>query len=272
MKVQVHGQKGQIAGHVGITESMVEFQTVVNLDFGFQADIARVQVAVAVPDSVIGDAAFKKGTVLIDKPSGVAQHRLVVRRRNQFSHKGPGLDEIFFGIFADYGNAAVLIHRPAGLGLSIEGRQYPHQVFDFLSPDLTGGQQPVHHPVLGHLPHQDGVFHHPPATVHRQPFILFGDPRHPQVEIMGQPPVELNLLPAEITPLGQGAEIQEIIADRLFDFVHQTAGQENVGDVRLQVGDVCGSVGIGFRTKQGLDNPVLIGIVAVRGGAVDHAD
>ena len=27
-------------------------------------------------------------------------------------------------------------------------------------------------------------------------------------------------------------------------------------------------VGIGFRAKQGLDNPVLIGIVAVRGGAV----
>ena len=89
---------------------------------------------------------------------------------------------------------------------------------------------------------------------------------------MGQPPVEPDLLPAEIAPLGQGAEVQEIIADRLFDFVHQTAGQENVGDVRLQVGDVRRAVRIGFRSKQGLDNPVLIGVVAVRGDDVVHAD
>ena len=89
---------------------------------------------------------------------------------------------------------------------------------------------------------------------------------------MGQPPVERDLLATEIAPLGQSTEVQEIIADRFFDFVHQTTGQENVGDVGLQVGDVCGSVGIGFRAKQGLDNPVLIGIVAVRGDDVVHAD
>ena len=68
VKIQVHGQKTQVGGHVAATEGFVEFDTVEDVDFIVgQTDVAHVQIAVAVADAVVGDPRFQQCDPVFDE-------------------------------------------------------------------------------------------------------------------------------------------------------------------------------------------------------------
>ncbi len=207
----------------------------------------------------LGDAAFEEAAIAIHELTRIAQHQIVVGRREQFACQGTEGHEVLFGISADDGQGPVMIYRPAGLRVLIKGHQDPHQSFNFFAPDVAGSQQAVHHPLLGHLPHDHRVFDHPTGTIQAQLAVFFGDPGHPPIEAPGQPPVELDFLPAEIPAPFQRAEVQEIVADRFFNLVDQGTSQEHVGDVGLEMSDPIRMMGVGFRLEKRVDDGILFG-------------
>jgi hypothetical protein len=54
----------------------------------------------------------------------------------------------------------------------------------------------------------------------------------------------LHLSPTVVAAPGESAEVEETEVDRLLDLVNVVAGEEHVGDVRLDELDVAGGVGI----------------------------
>ena len=56
MEVQVHGQKIDIRRHIAISEPVVKFNAIENMDVIGQTDILHVQIAVTIPDAALPDA------------------------------------------------------------------------------------------------------------------------------------------------------------------------------------------------------------------------
>jgi len=69
-------------------------------------------------------------------------------------------------------------------------------------------------------------------------------PGGPEIEVGGEPAVELHLPPAPVGPLAEGGVVEKAEIDGLLDLVDQLAGEKYGGDVGLGVLDTAGAVGI----------------------------
>ena len=69
MIVKIHGQKGNVAGHVAVAETLVELDAVKDIYMVRQADVCRIQVAVTVADAA-GCNPCSKEFVLLQKCCG----------------------------------------------------------------------------------------------------------------------------------------------------------------------------------------------------------
>ena len=68
MKIKIHGQKGYVRSHVRITESFIKLNTIEDKDLPGQADVCRIEVAMAIP--------YPIGLYPAIKSSAIGQHLL----------------------------------------------------------------------------------------------------------------------------------------------------------------------------------------------------
>ena len=61
MEIEIHGQKGDVRGHVVVSHSFIEFDAVQNLDaLGSEINVLGAQVAVALPNASFLESFFEK--------------------------------------------------------------------------------------------------------------------------------------------------------------------------------------------------------------------
>src|SRR5688572_2120590 len=81
--------------------------------------------------------------------------------------------------------------------------------------------------------HADRILHCGSRAPDLQLPALARDRKHVDVEVGGKPPIEPQLLLAQLTPSGERRSIEKVVPYRLLDLVGEAAGQHHPGDVGL---------------------------------------
>jgi hypothetical protein len=119
--------------------------------------------------------------------------------------------------------------------------------------ELAACQHPLEQAALIELAHAQRVLDRLTLTLHRGMRRRTGDRDHVLIQLGREPPVQPQLLAAEEVPLGKGREVEEAERERLLELVRMPTGQQNVGDVRLDVFDVGDRMRITARVQQRVD-------------------
>jgi hypothetical protein len=59
MEIEIHGQESDITGHVAVTKTLIEFDTIEDIRLVRETDIGRVQIAMAITDKSSGNAVLE---------------------------------------------------------------------------------------------------------------------------------------------------------------------------------------------------------------------
>ena len=103
MKVQVHGQKIDIRGHITIAEAVIKFNAIKDMDVIGQADVLHVQIAVAVPDAAFPDALEKQGPVPGEERPGKVANLLEQFPGKHLPRQGFGPGKVLLMVVGDDG-------------------------------------------------------------------------------------------------------------------------------------------------------------------------
>jgi hypothetical protein len=60
MEIEIHGQESDITGHIAVTKPLIEFYTIEDIHLVREADIGRVQIAMAITDTSSGNAVLEQ--------------------------------------------------------------------------------------------------------------------------------------------------------------------------------------------------------------------
>ncbi len=120
------------------------------------------------------------------------------------------------------------VGRGAAIGPGVEGGDQPGQAPQLGVEVGTRGHERRESPVVGHAPHHDQVIAH--AAVRPD------DVGHAQVDVGGQPPVELHLPGADIRPRLTATEVEESEIDWLLELERPVPDEHDDRGVRLRHG------------------------------------
>src|SRR5687767_10116 len=81
--------------------------------------------------------------------------------------------------------------------------------------------------------HADRVLHCGSRAPDLQLPALAREGKHVDIELGGKPPIEAQLLLAQLTPPGERRSIEKVVPYRLLDLVGEAAGEYHPGDVGL---------------------------------------
>ena len=246
--VEVHREEGDLGGDVAETEPLVEFDAVEDGDPVLDADVLQMEVAVAVPDPMFGDAPPEKGFLPFQKIPVVGADEFVAAAGDRDPDVGCRLSEVLLVVQADRLHAAEGVDPPSRLGPAVEIGEFGGDGIDDGGITLPLGQEPTEHPLHGEFLHPDGVLDNPPVPVECEPASgLFGYGLDAEVGLRGQPPVQAELLFTVEFPFFQGREVEKAEIDGLLHLVHFVSGDEDEGDMGLDDINLCRLMGVEFR-------------------------
>ena len=186
VEIQVHGQKSQISGHVGVAETLVELDAVEDDGLVFKTDVGQVQIAVALPDAALSYAAGEEIGPLLIETVGESHDFSKTLFREADALVGGGLGEVLVGVELDR------LHPPQGVDLVAGGRllikrnQNLDQLLDHLLVQLSLLEDLRPHPVQVHLAHDHNVVHHLTLPAQGHPAAGIGDGLYLEVDRGGQ--------------------------------------------------------------------------------------
>jgi hypothetical protein len=165
MKVQIHGQKGHIRRHITISESGVKFNAVEDIYTVRQADVAHVEVAVAVPDALFFEAPSQQQPLVRQEAPGKVANFLEKLPGEDFPHQGLHAGKIFFMVIDNDPGFPVSVNVRVGCGLLVKRDQHVNQPVHKLLSQLPPVCHFIHHALLGEPHHFQKIFHRmPPAS------------------------------------------------------------------------------------------------------------
>jgi hypothetical protein len=153
VEVQVHGQKIDIRRHIAISEPVIKFDAIENMDVVGQADIPHVQIAVAVPDAALPDAPQKQAPAPGEESPGKIPDLLKQFPGKQLPRQGLGAGKVLLMVVGDDGRLPILVDFWAGGGLGVKRHQPGNDAIQVLPAQFAPVRHLVHHALLGHPHH-----------------------------------------------------------------------------------------------------------------------
>ena len=169
VKIQVHGQKIDVRGHITISEAVIKFNAIEDMDVVGQADILHVQIAVAVPDAAFPDALQKQGPVPGQERPGKVSNLLEQLPGKHLPRQRLGPGKVLLVIVGDDGRLPILVDPGAGGGCRVERRQPVNDAVQVLGLQLPPIRHFIHHAILGHPHHLQGIVHGVARAAHPHP-------------------------------------------------------------------------------------------------------
>ena len=209
-EVEIHRQERGVAGHVNVAEAVVEFDAVVNREaFPTEMNVLEVQVAVAIADAPFVDARGEKGRVPAVKRHGPVADCGKRRTRDGHADEVFGLPEVFVGADPQVRDAAPLFDLRGRLLRLVKWHQRLDDLVHLTRRNSPLGEQPRQKAALRQAAHLDRVFDDFAVASKTQAAPVHRDGHDSEMSSGTEPPVQLHLALAEVTPLFQGREIEE---------------------------------------------------------------
>src|SRR6266545_2863222 len=145
MQVEVHEEKGDVGRGIGIAKAAVELDAVEDADVIGEADVSRMDVAVAVPDEAAGNPLSEKLTLVGQKVVHPVTDKLQVPFRYYKWREFGNLLKILFPIPADAFPAAEAVDKLAPLGVEMKICNGSRNPPDIAVGHLLSLKQPVEH-------------------------------------------------------------------------------------------------------------------------------
>ena len=227
--LQVHGEEGHVVEAVEVAELVVELQAVQGARAVVEAeDVVGDQVAVAVDDPRVGAPVGEQRAAAGQEPGGQPVDR-VDHLPREHRARCPHLLDVRRPPAAERVAAPLRGHVGAAAGGGVEGGERPRQVPQVVPDRGAGPDQGRQAAVVGHAPHHDQMLDGravgAPAGPRRQ--LGTGDAADPEVDVGGEPPVELHLAAAGRKPALGSAEVEEGGRHRLLQLVGALTEQEH---------------------------------------------
>ncbi len=257
MVLEVHRQEGDVGGHVAMAEGRVELDTVDDDEVvGHRVDVLGVQIAVAVADAAVRLAAAEPRVERAQTGVTPALDDRVVGGADGIAVQRADLGEVLVHQSRDHVRIAAVRDGGAGGGARVERHQTVGDAVDERRVDRPLGEQTRQHPVRGQAAHVHGVLDRPGGVgrSEREAAVARDDGQDAAIDVAGESAVEPHLLVAEVTPPLERGEIEEGEADRFLQLVDVIAGEEHVGDVRLDQLDAVGRRRIEARHQHRADD------------------
>jgi hypothetical protein len=219
MEIEVHQKKRDIGSGVGITETIVEFDTVKNAEWGGEANVFQVDVAIAVTDESLADAFGKERLTFGHKGFHPLpdHHQVHFRKRcaDEFSY----LPEVFFPVFPDARAFAIFVYCPATFGIEMETGDDMCDVSDIRCGYLSFGKQSVEHALFRESFHlyriiDDLAFAAKGCALRRFPYL-----DHSQVDLRAETAVQPDLFIAVKAAQINGSKVHKTEINRFFNFI-----------------------------------------------------
>ena len=209
---EVHGEEGHIRGHVATAQASVELEAVEDPRSVIEAiDVIGLKIPMAVADLTCRDAGREQRLASREVAADRLHHGIMSARVEDRADEAGRRRHVRLELIADGPYRCDGRDLGRTVGPSVEVRHYPGHTTEFGAPDglRLAGDQVRQGTLGGKATHHDGMIEG--LTSHRD----VGDS---QVDIGGQPPVEIDLLTTVLGPCSRGREVGEVKSEGLAQF------------------------------------------------------
>ena len=187
-----------------------------------------MQVAVAFPDHTAGPALGNQLPVPLEGGFGPGLEVVQLQKQIRIVNHRTDLVEVLLhgGKHSLRGSKRLFIRH--GRQLFVESGDLTGKIGQQFGRQFPLFLQAIEKLVLAELPHLDGVFESLALAAKDRSFRCPGDGHHLQIQVFREPPVESQLLLAEMFSAIESGEVQEAEIHGLLDLVGVVTGQDHL--------------------------------------------
>jgi hypothetical protein len=237
--LHIHVEKGQIRYHIPVSETIIEFNAVNDLNASKKVDMIGSQVTMTIANSACFNTPLEEALPAFKESATNLANELPSFQVQETSCKRLQLPKVFFHVESNHISLTVVINLRTLIAPFIKGSQYLSQLFHMSVADLVLFEEFLKTQAIRQLSHLDGIFYDWALVFQGEPMIIgFVDLDHFLVDIPAKSLIQANLLFTKMVSVFQVAKIEETEIYRFFELIHPGAGEKNSGNMGVPAFEV----------------------------------
>ena len=233
-RIQIHGEKGHLAGHVAASEAVVELDAVEDADAVGDTHALAAHVPVPVDDSPLPDALVEHGTMGAEPARHPIAKEAIGGGVDGSADEGLGLGEVLVPVAAGLLPRAPPVDVRPAAGRPVKFVQPTRHPLDIRLRDGVLAHHLVQHPLGGQPLHEDAILDRLARIRELGRAVHLPDWLDLQIGLLAQSSIQPDLgLARETAPLERRV-VEKAEVHGLLQLQHAHAPDEDHGDVCLR--------------------------------------
>jgi hypothetical protein len=251
--LHIHVEKGQIGCDIPVSETIIEFNAIDDLNASIKVDMIGTQITMTIANSACFHTTLEEIVPAFKESATNLANELPSFPVQEASCKTLQLPKAFFHVESNHVSLTVVIDLRTLITPFIKGSQRLSQLLHMGVADFVIFEEFLKTQPVRQLPHSDGILYDLSLAFQREPMIMgFVDLDYFLVHIPAKSLIQANFLFAKMAAVFQVAKIEESEIDRFLEFIDPGAGQKNSGNMGVSAFEVRNRMRIKARMGQRL--------------------